>query len=140
MNGTSGISTNMAQATFAPLDMSVRDSRSIQMRMTARGWRKQRRSSMTFFMSRILWTGGLAWSLRRTGSADAHRRAGRVPWVYAVASGCHEGGMGRRVGDRKAEEEPIVLFYGRRRQRSEAPVRQSRSRLDDLLDDLWEMH
>src|SRR5215467_4669754 len=75
MNGTSGISTNMAQATFAPWDMSVRDSRSIQMRTTARGWMKQRRSSMTFFMCRIYSGHGLAWSLRRTGSADAHRRA-----------------------------------------------------------------
>src|SRR5215469_10706852 len=50
MKGTSGMRTRMAHASFAPLEISVRDSRSIQMRTTANGWRKQRSSSTSFFM------------------------------------------------------------------------------------------
>src|SRR6266536_1318923 len=50
MNGTSGMRPKMAQASLAPRPMSVRVSRSIHMRTTASGCRKQTRSSRSFFI------------------------------------------------------------------------------------------
>src|SRR5689334_5083551 len=95
MKGTSGMRTRMAHASFAPPEISVRDSKSIQMRTTAKGWRKQRSSSTTFFMVPNLGHAlsgfvlprrpappgalrggtGIAWSLRCHWNADAYRHA-----------------------------------------------------------------
>src|SRR5215469_11448848 len=73
MKGTSGMRTRMAHASFAPLEISVRDSRSIQMRTTAKGWRKQRSNSTSFFMIPNL---GHA----RPGFAAPRRRLAGAGW------------------------------------------------------------
>lgn len=49
-NGTNGMMAAMAHTTFLPPLMSVRPTRSIQISTTAIGWRKQTRSSRTFFI------------------------------------------------------------------------------------------
>ena len=49
MNGTSGMIAKIPQASFAPLPMSSRVTRSIQMSTTAIGCKKQIRISIIFF-------------------------------------------------------------------------------------------
>src|SRR5215831_2729351 len=78
MKGTSGMRTRMAHATFAPLEISVRDSRSIQMRTTAKGWRKQRSSSTSFFMVLNLGHAQPGFALPRRPGPDRHDLAGQA--------------------------------------------------------------
>ena len=51
MNGTSGMRPKMAHASFQPRAMSGRVARSSHIKTTARGWRKQTRSSKSFFIA-----------------------------------------------------------------------------------------
>ena len=82
-NGTSGMRLNRAHASFAPPPISRRVAKSTQMRITATGWRRQTRSSRTFFITRIYRE---YWGCR----SGPYPRAGmnRVPdrlcWVVVV--------------------------------------------------------
>ena len=51
MNGTSGMRPKMAHASFQPRAMPGRVARSSHIKTTARGWRKQTRSSKSFFIA-----------------------------------------------------------------------------------------
>src|SRR5713101_9673021 len=83
MNGTSGMMPKMAHASFGPRAMSLRDARSIHMRTTAMGWKKQRRSSRSFFIARIY-----------------RGRAGPPPGIRDEASGSAGAGFPAEVARR----------------------------------------
>ena len=85
MNGTSGMRPKMAHASFQPRGMSGRVARSSHIKTTARGWRKQTRSSKSFFIAlnlpRPMRAAGLPRSL-----TSAHQRESFCVKLLAGAS------------------------------------------------------
>ncbi len=88
MNGTSGMRPKMAHASFQPRAMSGRVARSSHIKTTARGCRKQTRSSKSFFIALNLPRPMCAWPTCPRSLTSAHGsplcQEGAVPAFVSV--------------------------------------------------------